>query len=53
MISVAQRYSFDSRIDLVNSRVDAREYLARRVQPGDEVLVANELASSNSDAERR
>ena len=40
----AQQYYFDSRIDLVNSRVEAWEYLARHVQPGDEVLVADELA---------
>jgi hypothetical protein len=44
MIASGWRYYYDSRIDITDSRIRAREWLVDRVRHKDEVLVADEVA---------
>ncbi len=44
MTASASRYYYDSRIDITDTRIQTREWLADRVGPDDDVLVADEVA---------
>lgn len=52
MVSAGARYYVDTRVDITNTRVQAREWLRARVGPGDDVLFATELALLPSELAR-